>query len=164
VRIRAALAHDVPAILDIVNEAILNTTALFEYAPRTLAEQHQWLADRNRDGWPVLVADAEGETVGFASYASFRARAAYAATVEHSVYVAQHNRSKGVGHALMEALVAHAIADRRHVMIGGIDALNLASIGFHTSLGFSETGRLPEVGWKFDRWLDLVFMQRILKD
>lgn len=162
--IRAAQPHDVPAILDIVNDAILNSTALFEYAPRTLAQQHDWLTQRNADGWPVLVAEAGGSTRGFAGYGPFRARPAYAATVEHSVYVAQHDRSKGVGRALMLALIAAARSDGRHVMIGGIDASNDASIAFHAALGFVETGRLPQVGWKFERWLDLVFMQLILED
>ena len=162
--IRAAQARDVPAILDIVNDAILNSTALFEYEPRTLDEQAGWLADRNAGGWPVLVAEVDGDTIGFASYGPFRARPAYAATVEHSVYVAQHDRSKGVGRALMLALIAAAKSDGRHVMVGGIDGSNDASIAFHAALGFVETGRLPEVGWKFERWLDLVFMQLILKD
>ena len=162
--IRAAQARDVPAILDIVNDAILNSTALFEYEPRTLDEQTGWLAERNAGGWPVLVAEVDGDTIGFASYGPFRARPAYAATVEHSVYVAQHDRSKGVGRALMLALIAAAKSDGRHVMVGGIDGSNDASIAFHAALGFVETGRMPEVGWKFERWLDLVFMQLILKD
>jgi phosphinothricin acetyltransferase len=162
--VRAAQARDVPAILDIVNDAILNSTALFEYEPRTLDVQAGWLAERNAGGWPVLVAEVGGSTIGFASYGPFRARPAYDATVEHSVYVAQHDRSKGVGRALMLALIAAAKADGRHVMVGGIDGSNDASIAFHAALGFVETGRLPEVGWKFKRWLDLVFMQLILKD
>lgn len=162
--VRAAQARDVPAILDIVNDAILNSTALFEYEPRTLDEQAGWLAERNAGGWPVLVAEVDGDTIGFASYGPFRARPAYVATVEHSVYVAQHDRSKGVGRALMLALIAAAKADRRHVMVGGIDGSNDASIAFHAALGFVETGRMPEVGWKFERWLDLVFMQLILRD
>lgn len=162
--VRAAQARDVPAILDIVNDAILNSAALFEYEPRTLGEQAGWLAERNAGGWPVLVAEVDGDTIGFASYGPFRARPAYAATVEHSVYVAQHGRSKGVGRALMLALIAAAKADGRHVMVGGIDGSNDASIAFHAALRFVETGRMPEVGWKFERWLDLVFMQLILKD
>jgi L-amino acid N-acyltransferase len=162
--VRAAQARDLPALLDIVNDAILNSTALFEYAPRTLAVQRDWLAQRGAEGWPVLVADVDGATIGFASYGAFRARPAYAATVEHSVYVAQQTRSNGVGRALMLALIAAAKADGRHVMVGGIDGSNDASIGFHASLGFVETGRLHQVGWKFERWLDLVFMQIILED
>lgn len=162
--VRPAQAHDVPAILDIVNEAILNSTALFEYVPRTLREQHDWLAQRRAGGWPVLVADDGSGAIGFASYGPFRARPAYDATVEHSVYVAQQTRSKGVGRALMLALIDAARADRRHVMIGGIDGSNDASMAFHAALGFVETGRLPQVGWKFERWLDLVFMQLILED
>jgi phosphinothricin acetyltransferase len=162
VAVRAAEPRDVPAILAITNDAILHSTALFEYDARTLADQAAWFADKAAGGWPVLVADDGSGAVGFASYGPFRSRPAYAATVEHSIYVADGQRGRGVGQALMHALIAEARRERRHVMVGGIDASNDASIAFHAALGFVQVGRLPQVGWKFDRWLDLVFMQIIL--
>jgi L-amino acid N-acyltransferase len=161
--IRAAEPRDVPAILAITNHAILHSTALFEYDARTLADQQAWFAEKTDGGWPVLVADDGAGAIGFASYGPFRARPAYAATVEHSIYVADGQRGRGVGVALMRALIETARRERRRVMVGGIDGSNDASIAFHGRLGFVEVGRMPQVGWKFDRWLDLVFMQIILE-
>lgn len=162
VTIRTADAPDVPAVLAITNDAIVNSTALFEYQPRTLAQQQAWLAQKQADGWPVLVAAAGFEVVGFGTFGSFRDRPAYHPTVEHSVYVANGQRGRGVGRQLVEALITEARKRGLHSMIGGIDGSNAGSLAFHAALGFREVGRLPEVGWKFDRWLDLVFMQKTL--
>lgn len=162
--IRAAERADLPGILAIVNQAIEHTTAHFDTAARTPAQQEQWYDERRGAGLPVLVA-AEGERVlGFGSYGPFRARAAYERTVEHSVYVAEAMRGRGLGRALLGALVEAARGEGRHVMVGGLDASNAASLAFHRAMGFREVGRLPQVGWKFGRWLDLVFVQRILEE
>jgi L-amino acid N-acyltransferase YncA len=162
IRIRAARDGDLPAILTITNDAILNSTALYEYRERTIEEQEAWAAAKARSGWPVIVADAGGVVLGFATYDTFRDRPAYARTVEHSIYVAGANYRRGVGRQLLEALIGVARDAGYHTMIGGIDAANEGSIRFHAALGFTTAGRLREVGWKFERWLDLIFMQRML--
>ena len=151
-----------PAILAITNDAIVNSTALFEYQPRTLAQQQDWFAHKQADGWPVLVAEVGPAVVGFGTFGPFRDRPAYHPTVEHSVYVANGQRGCGIGRLLVEALIADARKRGLHTMIGGIDGSNAGSLAFHAALGFEEVGRLTEVGWKFDRWLDLVFMQKRL--
>lgn len=155
-------ARDGAAILAIVNDAILNTTAWYEYAPWDAARLTSWLDAKRAGGWPLIVADDGGRTLGFASFGSFRDRPAYARTVEHSVYVAAEARGRGIGRLLLEAIVEQARARGLHAMIGGVDAANEGSLAFHRAAGFVEVGRLPEVGWKFDRWLDLVFVQKLL--
>lgn len=161
-QVRAVENGDLGAILAITNDAILNSTAIYEYEPRTRAQQQAWLDARARDGWPVFVA-TDGEAIaGFATFGPFRDKPGYASTVEHSVYVAGNRQGAGVGKALMAALLAEAQRRRLHAMVGGIDASNQRSLQFHRALGFTEVGRLPEVAWKFGRWLDLIFMQKLL--
>ncbi|WP_100085379.1 GNAT family N-acetyltransferase [Nitrospirillum viridazoti] len=167
VHIRDANAADLPRIVAILNEAIVHTTAIWSLQPTSVAERAAWLADRQAKGQPVLVAtpgpDAPpGEVLGFATYGEFRARSGYQHTVENSLYVDEAARGRGIGTALLSALLARATAAGLHVMIAGIEASNLTSIRLHQRYGFSETGRLPQVGRKFDRWLDLVFLQKIL--
>ncbi len=161
--IRDAQPADLPAILAIVNDAILNTTAMWTLTPATLEQRQAWLAERQDAGLPVVVAVQGPELVGFASFGPFRPWEGYAATVEHSVYVDANRRGQGAGRRLMEALVARAEAMGLHVMVGGIEAGNAASIALHERLGFERVGLMPEVGRKFGRWLDLLFMQRILR-
>jgi L-amino acid N-acyltransferase len=158
----AAPARDGGAILAIVNDAILNSTAWYEYEPWDAARLTSWFEAKRAGGWPLLVAEADGETLGFASFGPFRDRPAYARTVEHSVYVAAAARGRGIGRLLLDALVAEAGGRGLHTMIGGIDASNAGSLAFHRAAGFVEAGRMREVGWKFDRWLDLIFMQKLL--
>lgn len=155
-------ARDADAILAIVNDAILNSTAWYEYAPWDGARLTSWFDAKRAGGWPLLVAEADGATLGFASFGTFRDRPAYARTVEHSVYVAATARGRGVGRVLLDAIVEAARARELHAMIGGVDAANEGSLAFHRAAGFVEAGRLREVGWKFDRWLDLIFMQKLL--
>ena len=158
----AAQAGDVPAILDIVNEAILHSTALFEYEPRTLREQLDWLAQRRAGGWPVLVADAGDGAIGYASYGPFRPQDGYRETVEHSVYIRSDLRGGGRGRGLMAQLIGYARAQGQHVMVAAVDASNTASIALHRSLGFEDVGMMPQVGQKFGRWLDLALLQLVL--
>lgn len=155
-------ARDGDAILAIVNDAILNSTAWYEYQPWDAARLTSWFDAKRAGGWPLLVAEADGEALGFASFGSFRDRPAYARTVEHSVYVAAAARGRGVGRRLLDAIVEAARARELHAMIGGVDAANEGSLAFHRAAGFVEAGRLREVGWKFGRWLDLIFMQKLL--
>lgn len=162
-RPRDASEHDLPRILEITNEAILNTTAIWSVQPTTLEARRAWFVDRRANGYPVLVVDgADGQVVGFASYGEFRPREGYRHTVEHSLYVDAAARGRGIGSALLAALIEHAILDGRHVMVAGIDGENAGSIRLHERFGFVVVGRLHQVGRKFDRWLDLVFMQRLL--
>ena len=162
VTIRPAGEADLPAILDITNDAILNTTAIWSHHATDLENRRHWLRDRQDKGYPVLVADLAGTVVGFASFGDFRPWDGYAHTVEHSIYVHRHHHGKGVGKQLMPPLIEAARGLGKHVMIAGIEAGNRGSIHFHHGFGFVEAGRLKEVGWKFDRWLDLVLMQKTL--
>jgi phosphinothricin acetyltransferase len=157
--IRDAREQDLPAILAIHNEAVLNTTAVWDEAPRTLAEQQQWLAAKRAAPFPVLVAECEGEIAGYASYGPFRAWYGYRHTVENSIYVHSAQRRRGVGERMLAALIERARTEGCHVMIAGIEARNEASLRLHTKLGYAKAAHLHEVGFKFDRWLDLVLLE-----
>ena len=161
--VRPAERADLPAILEIVNDAILNTTAWYDYQPWDAAHLAQWFDGKRAAGWPVLVAITAGGTLaGFGSIGSFRGRAAYHKTGEHSVYVEKNHRGQGYGRLLLGAIIDAARSMDLHTLIGGVDSDNAASLAFHRALGFEEAGRMREVGWKFDRWLTLVFMQKML--
>ena len=160
--IRDAREEDLPAILAITNDAILHTTAIWSLTPTTLQAREAWLAERRREGFPVFVAAEDGTVLGFASYAGFRPWEGYRHTVEHSLYVARERRGRGIGKALLARLVAHAGEAGKHVMVAGIAGDNIASLRLHAAFGFVEAGRLREVGRKFERWLDLVLLERFL--
>jgi L-amino acid N-acyltransferase YncA len=160
--IRDAVEADLKAILAITNDAILTTTANWNIRPTTLEARASWFADRRSAGLPVLVAEEGGAVCGFASYGPFRAFDGYAATVEHGLYVAREAQRRGHGAALLGALIARARGAGLHVMVAAIEARNEASLALHARFGFARVGLMPEVGRKFDRWLDLVLMQRIL--
>lgn len=160
--IRDATEADLPAILAITNDAIETTTANWNIRPVTIEARRAWLAERRAAGFPVLVAEEGGIVRGFASYGPFRAFDGYALTVEHGLYVARGAQRRGHGAGLLAALVARAEAAGLHVMVAGIEAGNAASLALHARFGFVRVGLMPEVGRKFDRWLDLVLMQRIL--
>ena len=161
--IRNATVEDIPQILEIVNHAIMHTTSNYLYDVQTLENQLQWFEDKKSKNFPIIVADYNGTAIGFGSYGTFREKIGYQFTVEHSVYVAPEFIGKGIGKQLLLALIALAKEEGYHVMIGGIDAANTGSIDFHRKFGFVETGILKEVGFKFGKWLDLQFMQLILK-
>jgi len=151
------------AILDIFNEAIANSTALYDYRPRSLASMELWFKAKATGGFPVIGAvDESAELLGFASYGVFRAWPAYKYSVEHSVYVHHKHRGCGVGHALMKRLIASATEQQYHIMVGGIDVANSASIALHERLGFVHAGTIRQAGFKFGRWLDLAFYQLVL--
>jgi phosphinothricin acetyltransferase len=154
--------HSAP-ILDIFNEAIANSTALYDYKPRAPDTMAGWFEAKNKGRYPVIgLEDATGTLVGFGSYGAFRAWPAYKYTVEHSIYIDTRFRGQGHGRTLLDALVAAATQQDYHVMIGGIDASNAVSIKLHESLGFTHCGTVKQAGFKFGRWLDLAFYQRIL--
>jgi phosphinothricin acetyltransferase len=160
--VRDATEADLPAILAIYNDAVVDTTAIWNDSLADLANRKAWWEARLKLGYPVLVADEGGRVLGYASFGDFRAFDGYRFTVEHSVYVTAAARRRGIASALVTALVGEARALGKHVMIAGIAADNDASIALHARLGFVETGRMPEVGFKFGRWLDLVLMQKRL--
>jgi L-amino acid N-acyltransferase len=148
------------AILAILNEAIVTSTALFDYRPRDSNSMIEWFRAKDARRFPVLGAvAADGALMGFASYGTFRAWPAYKYTVEHSVYVHKDQRRKGVARALMARLIAVAEQQDYHVMVGGIDATNAASIALHEQLGFERAGVIRHAGFKFGRWLDLAFYE-----
>ena len=151
------------AILDIFNEAIANSTALYDYQPRAPESMVGWFKTKEAGRFPVVGALApDGALLGFASYGTFRAWPAYKYTVEHSVYVHKDHRGKGIGRALMQQLIAQAESQQYHVMVGAIDVANAGSIALHEKLGFVHAGTIRQAGFKFGRWLDLVFYQRTL--
>jgi L-amino acid N-acyltransferase len=159
--VRPADLADLPAILDIYNDAVA-TTAIWNWHRVDLANRTAWFEARTAQAYPILVADDGGGVAGYASFADWRPFDGYCHTVEHSVYVAERARGRGLGGALLGALIAEARARDKHVMVGAIEAGNSASLALHSRFGFVETARMPEVGRKFERWLDLVFMQRIV--
>lgn len=162
--IRDATLDDMPGLLAIYNEIIRSSTAVYLYDPVTLDSRIEWLSGRRAQGFPVLVAVDGDRVLGFASFGDWRPSTGYLHTVEHSVHVAADQRGKGVGRALMLPLFERARAMNKHVMIGGIDAENAASIAFHQRLGFEKVSHFREVGRKFGRWLDLAQMQKFLDE
>ncbi|HEY4266085.1 MAG TPA: GNAT family N-acetyltransferase [Micropepsaceae bacterium] len=160
--IRPAVETDLPAILAIYNEAVLNQTSIWNDTIVDLADRQAWWETRVARGYPVLIAETGTEVTGYAAFGDFRPFHGYRHTVEHSIYVAPHAWRRGIGRMLLEQLIAEARTRGKHVMIGGIGADNVASLALHARMGFSETARMPEVGRKFGRWLDLVFVQKTL--
>lgn len=150
-------------ILDILNHAILTSTALYDYEARSLEQMQEWFEQKQRLNAPVVgILNEQGALMAFGSYGPFRNFPAYKYTVEHSVYVHKEHQGKGLGRAVLTRLVELAEANDLHVMVGAIDANNAASVSLHQKLGFSCVGTLPAVGFKFGRWLDLALYQRTL--
>lgn len=151
------------AILAIFNEAIVTSTALYDYAPRTLATMRTWFDTKAAHGFPVIGVESEtGELLGFASYGTFRAWPAYKYTVEHSVYIHREHRRRGLAHQLMQRLIERARTQDVHVLVGVIDASNAGSVALHHQLGFTHAGTVRQAGFKFGRWLDIDLYQLIL--
>ena len=150
-------------ILAIFNEAIANSTALYDYKPRTAEMMQAWFEAKAKGNFPVIGVESDGgELMGFSSFGTFRAWPAYKYSVEHSVYVDARFRGRGVGRRLLEEVIEAARARDYHVLIGAIDAANKASLALHERLGFAPCGTLRQVGFKFGRWLDMSFYQLIL--
>jgi L-amino acid N-acyltransferase len=158
--IRDASDADLPELTAIYNEVIATSTAVYACDAVSVAERRDWWRGRIAQGYPVLIAADDAGVAGFASFGDFRAWPGYRFTVEHSVHVRTGMRSHGVGTALVRALLSRAGECGKHMMIGGVDAANAAAIRFHERLGFWRAAHLREVGYKFDRWLDLVLLQR----
>ena len=160
--IRDAREADLAAMLAIYNDAVLTTTAVYDYTPRSPEQQVTWFKAKREQGLPVLVADDSGAVAGFASYGPFRPWPAYLHSVENSLYVAPERRGRGIGSLLLPALIQRAAEHGLHTMIAGIDATNETSLRLHERFGFERVAQFREVGWKFERWLDLAFLQLML--
>jgi len=163
IKIRAYKTEDTQAILKILNYNILYSTSLYDYEIRSYEQQKTILEDKINKGFPVIVAELNGEVAGFGMYSEFRFREAYKFTVEHSVYVNEDFQGKGIGKLVLQELIDLARKQKLHTMIAVIDSENQKSVEFHEKFGFETVGVFKECGFKFDRWLNTVFMQLILK-
>jgi L-amino acid N-acyltransferase len=161
-QLRDAQEGDLPGILEIYNEVIAHSTAVYSEQPTSLQERLLWLRSRRDQGYPVIVAASDDQVIGFASFGDFRAWPCYRFSVEHSVHVRREQRGRGLGYRLLNTLIPRAVALGKHVLIAGIDADNAVSLNLHERMGFERVAHFRQVGRKFDRWLDLVFMQRLL--
>lgn len=161
--VRDATMEDAEAIRAIYNDAVLNTTAVFDYAARAPQAQRDWLQMKAEKNLPVLVAEDSGSVLGYCSYGPFRPWPAYLYTVENAIYIAPQSRGKGIGTLLLQPLLQIAKDRGLRTMIAGITADNAASLRLHEKLGYERAGLIREAGWKFERWLDLVFLQRMLQ-
>jgi phosphinothricin acetyltransferase len=161
--IRPAIRADCPGILAIYNDAVLTTTATYDYEPRTLEHRQAWFDDHERGGYAMFVAeDGAGRIVGWSALNRYHDRMGYRFTTENSVYVAADSRGQGLGKLLLAPLIDAARAKGLRAIIAAIDATNEASIRLHARYGFVQVGLFKQVGYKFDRWLDVVYMERLL--
>lgn len=163
IEIKLATEADLPQILEIYNDIILNTTAVYDYEPHTLEMRKQWFNTKQQQGFPVFIALDSHKIAGFSSLGPFRAWAGYQYSVENSVYVSKNHREKGIAKMLMLPLIVAAKALGMHTIIAAVDATNEASIKLHNHFGFIETAHMKAVGFKFGEWLDLKFLQLILE-
>ncbi|ANY70192.1 phosphinothricin acetyltransferase [Paenibacillus sp. BIHB 4019] len=157
--IREALNKDLPEILNIYNDAILHTTAVYCYEADTLNGRIQWFNNKKQDGYPVLVYEKGGRIAGFATFGPFRPWPAYKYAIEHSVYVSKDFRNLGIASKLMKELIDTANKREYATIVAGIDAANTPSIKLHEKLGFVYAGIIKKAGYKFGDWLDLAFYQ-----
>jgi L-amino acid N-acyltransferase YncA len=154
---------DAPAILDIINDSILNTAHNYDYEPKSPGEILKLFEGKIQEGFPILVGEVNGEVVGYATFGKFRAKPGYNKTIEHSIYLNKKAQGIGLGSEMMRQLIQIASDKGYHVMIAGMDSENSGSYRFHARFGFKEVARMPEVGFKFGKWQSLVFMQLILE-
>lgn len=160
--IRPATAADVPAILAIYNEVVANSTAAYVFEPHTLEMRQAWFNELKAGGWPVIVSEESGVVTGFGNIGMFRSKPGYRYTGEHTLHVHADHRGKGIGRALLHALITEAHRLELRTLVGAIDSENAVSLRLHADCGFVETARMPDVAWKFGRWLELVMMQLVL--
>ena len=160
--LRDALESDLPAILEIYNDIILTTTAIYSEEPHTLQMRLDWFNERKQAGFPVIVAEQNGVLVGFATYGKFRVWPCYRFTIEHSLYVHKDNRGQGISKILLQEIISLAKSAGMHALIAGVDSENDISLQLHLKFGFTQVARFKEVGFKFGRWLDLIFLELIL--
>lgn len=161
--IRDANLNDLPDILEIYNDAILHTTAIYDYKAHTIEERIQWYEKKIQEGYPIIVVEENSKVIGFATFGSFRPWPAFKYTIEHSIYVHEKYSNKGIGTTLLKEIIR--ICDEREfsTMVAGIDGSNEKSIRMHEKLGFKYSGTINKAGYKFEKWLNLVFYQLELK-
>lgn len=160
--IRAATAADLEAINDIYNYYVLHSTCTYQEDPETMDGRQDWF-DHHGDKHPVIIAEtAGGKVVGWGSLSAFHPRSAFRHTVENSVYVHHQHQHCGIGTLLLQELIARARALGHRAIIAAIDGEQAASVAIHARFGFEKTGRLPQVGFKFGRWLDVIYMELLL--
>src|SRR4051812_27023086 len=164
IHVRRAEREDCPGILEIYNEAVLNTTATYDYEPRTLEHRQGWFDDHKRTRLPIFVATNNGKLVGWSALNRYHDRMGYRFTSENSVYIAPEWRGKGIGKMLLEPLIKAAHDFGLQAIIAAIDATNEASIRLHAKFGFEEVGHFKRVGYKFGRWLDVIYMELLLPE
>ena len=157
--IRDAKSSDLDNILEIYNDAILNTTAVYDYKAHTLEDMLIWLENKKNAGFPVIVFEEDSLVLGFATFGPFRLWPAYKYTIEHSVYVHKDYRGKSIGTKLVQHLIKIANDQEYAMIVAGIDSSNRGSLLMHEKLGFTNCGIIRKVGYKFGRWLDLIFYQ-----
>jgi phosphinothricin acetyltransferase len=160
--IRRATDADLPAILEIYNDAVLKTTATYDTEPQLPAARAVWFAEHQREGLPVYVAEVEGEVAGWSSLSHYYSRPGYRYTVEDSLYIAEARRGRGIGKRLLAPLVDEARSLGKHAILARIDAGSEASIRLHAGFGFERVGYLKQVGYKFERWVDVVYMELLI--
>ncbi|MFT8323018.1 MAG: N-acetyltransferase family protein [Bacillus sp. (in: firmicutes)] len=161
--IRNIHENDLPEILEIYNDAIVNTTAVYGYKPQTLEDRKAWYKQKMDAGYPILVVEEDNKVIGFATFGPFRAWPAYKYTIEHSVYIHKDSRKKGLGTTLLKELISIAETEGYATLVAGIDADNDKSIKVHEKLGFYHSGTIKRAGYKFGKWLNLAFYQLDLK-
>jgi L-amino acid N-acyltransferase len=164
-KIRPAERDDLPQILEIYNDAVLNTTASYDYEPRTLEQRIAWYEDHVKNNYPMFIAQSlagQGRIVGWSSLSAFHTRIGYRFTAENSIYVSADQRGKGIGSLLMQPLIEAAKERELRAIVALIDAQNEVSIRLHARFGFEKVGHLKQVGFKFGRWLDVVYMERLV--
>ena len=162
INVRHATENDVPAMLEIYNEIILNTTAVWHNEPHTLQMRQEWFALKQEQGYPVFVAEQNSVLAGFSTIGPFRPWVGYRFTVENSVYVSAENRGQGIAKLLIPPVIEAARQLKLHAIVAGIEATNEASIALHNKFGFIEVAHFKEVGFKFNRWMDLKFLELIV--
>ncbi|WP_444647746.1 GNAT family N-acetyltransferase [Flavobacterium columnare] len=162
IQIKEAKFEDLLEILEIINYEILNSTSIWEYDIRTLEQQQKIFEEKKINNQPFLIAIKENKIVGFGTYGSFRFKIGYQFTAEHSVYVHKDFHENGIGSLLLKELIKIAKKEKIHTLIGVIDSENLGSLAFHKKLGFQEVGHIKETGFKFNKWLDSIFVQILL--
>jgi L-amino acid N-acyltransferase YncA len=160
--LRLATENDLPAINDIYNYYVLGSTCTYQLVPETLEDRRAWFAEHPPQKYPVTVAEIEGQVCGWGSLSKFRERAAYAPTVEASVYIHHEFHRRGLGRAILIDLIERARAAGFHSLIGGASAEQTASIELQKSLGFAQVAELKQVGYKFGLWLDVIYLQLML--
>ncbi len=162
VQVRRATAADVPAILEIYNDAVIHTTASYDYEPRTLEQRMAWFEDHRKHDYAIFVAVHDRQVVGWSALNRYHDRMGYQFTAENSIYIAAPMRGRGVGKQLLPPLIQAARERSLHVIVAAIDASNEVSVRLHARFGFETVGHFKQVGFKFGRWLDVVYMQLLL--